>query len=308
MMYKNPYRRELGKMEFTDWFTRLFKNIERYITHEIPSGCLSFIEVQYNDPVAFSEWVTGILMLTLILFGLWKLKVSRTIMFSYLLGSFGIMFLWPEVWFGIRFIMPVIPILLVLLGYGLYVIIIWLLEKVNVKNSFVVQVVVPLSFLLAIPLFKPSIDALHEKASYGYPPKYQAFFDLAKWTHDNLPDSAVVSSRKPGLFYLFSSRYSHSYARVANREEIIEGFIKSGVDYVVVDELGYSSTPRYLVPAIRSYPMKFKTVKQMGESKTYLFEFRPHLGYWGDKQDDKREGHGTYVWENGNRFEGEWKK
>jgi len=33
---KNPYRPELGQMEFGDWFTRIFENFIRYINREIP--------------------------------------------------------------------------------------------------------------------------------------------------------------------------------------------------------------------------------------------------------------------------------
>ncbi|WP_159519436.1 MORN repeat-containing protein [Sunxiuqinia indica] len=80
-----------------------------------------------------------------------------------------------------------------------------------------------------------------------------------------------------------------------------------GTDYVVLDQLGYSSTGRYLLPAIKKYPLKFKVIKQVKNPDTYLMKFQPELGYWGEWKDDKREGKGTFVWENEQRFVGEFK-
>ncbi len=306
LILKNPYRRELGNMEITDWFARFIKNLERYITHEIPTGVLSFFRVKYNDEILTTEWIVGLLIVSVIIFGLVKLKVSRTIIFSYLLGSFGILLLWPDVWFGVRFIIPIIPVLFVLFAYGIYCVINLILNKFNLKSTFVLQVIIPLAFLISIPLFKPQIDVLHQKTKGKFSPNFQSYFELAIWTKENLPDSTLISCRKPSLFYVYSSRFSTGYKRSIVKEDVIEQFIRQGVDYVVVDELGYSSTARNLVPAMRAYPLKFKKVKQIGKTKTSLYKFRPNLGYWGEWKDGKRSGKGIYTFENGNKFEGEW--
>ncbi len=309
LTYKNPYRRELGTMELGDWFTRVFKNFERYVTHEIPNGCFSFIQVKYNDPVLISEWIVGIIIIGIIVFGLVKLKSSRTIIFSYLLGSFGIFLLWPDVWYGVRFVMPVLPILIFLFIYGVYLILLWLCKFLNIKNQFIQQALIPLSLLLAIPLLiKPQIEELHKKASYNYPPNYQSYFKLASWSKKNLPDTSLIACRKPGLYYVFASRFSCNYKRSIVKEEVINDFINKGVDYVVIDELGYSSTARNLVPAMKSYPMKFKKIKQIGKSNTSIYEFRPDLGYDGEWKDGERSGYGKYVFTNGQKYEGQWDK
>ncbi len=77
------------------------------------------------------------------------------------------------------------------------------------------------------------------------------------------------------MFYFFSGKYVTGFKSTKNSEQLIENLKKKGTDYVVLDQLGYSDTRRYLYPAIKAYPNKFPIVKQTGEPKTYLMEFRP---------------------------------
>lgn len=307
LMYKNPYRRELGTMEIKDWVARLFHNAERYITHEIPNGCFSFIDVKYNDPILTKEWIIGIFIVALSIFGLIKLERYRNILLFYLLGNFGIMLLWPEVWFGTRFLLPVIPIILMLSILGSYSMITYFFTKLNIKSGVLINIILPFGFLILASSFRPGLRTLNENAKRDYPANYKNYFELGVWANQNLSDTSIVACRKPGLFYLFSRRYSTVYLQTSDTEALIESMQNRKVDYVVLEELGYSSTARYLYPAIQKYPAKFKAIKRMGESNTYLFEFHPELGYWGEWKEGKKDGSGKYTWENGTVFDGLWK-
>ena len=48
--------------------------------------------------------------------------------------------------------------------------------------------------------------------------------------------------------------------------------VKQSVDFVVVDQLGYSSTLRYLIPAINQNPTFFKKAIQYENPSTFLFK------------------------------------
>ena len=76
---------------------------------------------------------------------------------------------------------------------------------------------------------------------------------------------------------------------------------------MVLDHLGYSSTARYLYPAIQKFSAKFKVIRHIKDPDTYLFKFEPQLGYWGQWKNNERNGFGTFRWANGMRFEGMWK-
>lgn len=307
LFWKNPYRTELGKMNITDWFERIYNNFARYLTREIPNVTINAIDVVQKDPISGKEWIVGLIIVGLIIFGLLKLKKYRFIIFSYLLGSFGIMLLWPDVWFGTRFVLPIAPLLVFLIGMGIYSLLRIICKQLKVQNQFITSLAIPLSFLAFLPLFTPEIHELHKKALNVYPKNYKNYFELAKWANQNTDRDAIISCRKPAFFYLYSTRKTTTYSKTLDKEKVIEGLLKNNVDYVILDQLGYSSTSRYLYPAIKRYPAKFKVIKKTEKPEQYLMEFKPDLGYWGEWKDDKRNGTGTYTWENGNKYEGEWK-
>ncbi|MFA4851653.1 MAG: hypothetical protein WC599_03955 [Bacteroidales bacterium] len=307
LLQKNPYRPELGGMEISDWIPRFLENVQRYITREIPSGCFSITTIKYKEPIVSSEWILGVLTLIVIAYGIYKLTDHRLLVLFYIMANLGILLLWPPVWVGIRFVLPVVPLLLFLLGNGLYEIIKWLFLQMKLKNYYVVQVGLPFCFLFAIPLYKPQLEQLHDFAKSNYPNNYKNYFDIATWANQHTEINDVICCRKPELFYLYAKRYVTNYKNTLNKEEEIEFLKKAKVNYVVLEQLGYASTGRYLYPAIQRYPEKFKILYQLKDPDTYFMKFNPDLGYWGEWKNDKREGKGTYGWENGLRFEGEWK-
>ncbi len=131
----NPYRPEEGILAIGDWFTRFFVNFKRYLTREIPSSVTGDNFTAYKEDIVLNEYLFGGLLILLIGFGIWKLKRLRTLVIGYLLGTFFILLLWPDVWFGTRFMIPVIPFVVFLSIYGVYALITLVLEKVSFKNE-----------------------------------------------------------------------------------------------------------------------------------------------------------------------------
>ncbi len=308
MMFKNPYRPELGHMEFTDWFGRIWNNIERYITREIPQGSFNFIHIKsYKDPVLPSEWLYGIFIVLVMIWGLYRLKKFRELIFFYLLFTFGILLLWPPVWTGTRFILPFIPLLFSLFVYGLTDLLILITQRIFRKRVSPEPALIFLT-LISLVVIRPyasgTVSYLKRSAQKPYPKKYQNYFDLALWASQHTPDTSVICCRKGQLFYLFSHRYVTGYLNTLDREKQIEYLKRKSTDYVVLDQLGFSSTKRYLFPAIQRYPNKFKTVRVVKDPDTYLLRFLPQYGYWGDWKNNKKEGQGSFVWQDGKKFVG----
>ena len=107
----------------------------------------------------------------------------------------------------------------------------------------------------------------------AYPPNYQHFFKIAEEVHKQLPPETVVCSRKPELFYMFSRTPSVMYAWSNDDKTLIEDLIRSHTDYVVLEQLGFSSTYRYLYPAIQKHPELFPVVMHLKNPDTYLLKF-----------------------------------
>ncbi|MCP4552383.1 MAG: hypothetical protein GY834_10160 [Bacteroidetes bacterium] len=310
LVQKNPYRRELGQMELGDWFKRIWDNFERYITREIPSGTFNFIEAHSpNDPIVLNEWFIGIAIILVMGFGLIKIKKHCYLILFYIIATFGILLLWPTQWFGVRFVLPLIPLLSFLFIVGVVELLTWVGQKVfNIKNQSLIHITIVVFSLLFIKSYgeKP-LNKLKQQAKESYKNNFKNYFELATWVKKNTPDSSITVCRKGQLFYLYSKKYVTSYKSTLDKEEQIEHLQNVNADYVVLDQLGYSSTGRYLYPAIKRYPKKFKIIKHLKNPDTYLMKFLPEFGYWGEFKDDKKEGKGTYVWENGQKFEGIWK-
>ncbi len=334
-IYKiNPYRPELGEMGIGDLITRIGNNFQRYTCIEIPSCSFTFLgsnEYNRTDGYTSGEWIVGLVIIGLVLFGIIRNKKFLMLLLCYLGANVAIFMLWPDVWFGVRFILPIAPLVIVLTGSGAYELIVLLHSKINTK---IPKTSLPYICLL-LPLlgfkFTDDIDQVKKTAEGQYHPAFQRYFDIAEWVKGNTPDSSIVSCRKGNLFYLHADRKVTGFANSLNQQDVIDHLIENSVDYVVVDQLGYSSTGRYLIPAIQKNPEKFTKVQQLKNPDTYLFKFEPTLGYFGEWQGDtlrhgkglckyvnntsyngnwalgKREGTGTFTWPNGLSYQGEWK-
>jgi hypothetical protein len=67
----------------------------------------------------------------------------------------------------------------------------------------------------------------------------------------------------------FAVRYIYS----VDTKAVIADLINQKVEYVVLEQLGFSSTGRYLYPAIQEYYELFPLVWQLPNPDTYLLKF-----------------------------------
>ncbi|MEP2773673.1 MAG: glycosyltransferase family 39 protein [Fulvivirga sp.] len=263
----NPYQPNLGQADFGDFVDRFFTNFERYITWEIPSVLFPIKQPQYGSEPTTGEWFVGLIVLALMFYGIFQVGKYKWLFMGYLLATFGILMIWPSVWIGVRFIVPMVPILLIGLFNALYIFI----SKVSLasgKKSFN-----PLLLLIFIFFSISPVNALNEQAKASYSPAWKNYFSMAKWVNRNLDDGVVVSCGKPALFYLEAETFTMRYKFAQNPAELIKDLEEKQVDYVVVDQV-YGNTFRYLVPAIRQYPNRFEQVLHLQNPDTYLLKFK----------------------------------
>ncbi len=264
----NPYRPELGKAGFGDYATRFSNNVSRYLTKEIPAATVSFVKANYRQAASLGQWLFAIAFFMIIIFGVLTLKKYKLLILTYLAGTLIILLLWPDVWVGIRFILPTVPFLLLGMVHGLQE----LLTKITPRVTH--RYIVWLPVLIALLLF-PGIKKLHQNARQDLKPEWANYYSLAEWSKENLADSSVIACRKPHLFYLNSNRFTVNYKYTENGQSLIDDLIDKQVDYVVMDQLGYSSTFRYLYPVIQNYPDRFELVHEINDPQTYIFRFKP---------------------------------
>ncbi len=263
----NPYRPEMGEAGFTNLVLRISSNIGRYISREIPDVIFPFRDFSYKEPVAWLEWVSGIIILIILILGVFGLKKYKKLIIGYLVATFSVLLIWPNVWVGIRFVLPMLPFLVMLFLNGIDLIIEFLRKRTKKP--------IPLwiSLILIIPFFS-DISYLNLKSKAGYSPKWENYFKLARDLKREGNTELVVSCRKPTLFYLYSGTFTTRYKYTLDDQDFMEDLKTRKVDLVVLEQLGYSSTARYLYPTIQKNPEQFVTVALIPNPDTYLLQFK----------------------------------
>jgi hypothetical protein len=272
-MRVNPYQPELGTIGLQDLLLRLFNNAERYISIEIPDGLFYYI---VNNDLSVRQATTtsvlsGIILVLLAGYGFYAFKRSRLLVVAYVGAVGGVLLIWPEVWSGTRFLQPLIPLLLLGIFNGL-----WVLARVLLRRWVAVRYVHSLLLAPLLFIYYEDVEYLNELAKRGvYPQSWLNYFEVARWVDENTPADTIVACRKPNMFYLYANRRTVSYAFTPDAAELIADLERKQVDYVVAENLGFSSTRRYLLPAIEQEAERFSVVYKREDPDAWLFKFMP---------------------------------
>ncbi|MBL4586107.1 MAG: hypothetical protein JKX84_03490, partial [Flavobacteriales bacterium] len=153
-----------------------------------------------KSDITTTDYVITAVLLLLMAIGLSRMKNHRMLVGLYLAGTFGILAFWPEAWFGVRFMLPLIPILIMLVLNGLVetpMLVFGLMKK---KEPWVLTMIIP--FVTFFPLYgklDKRIVELERQAKGIYINKFKNYFDIATWSNKNLKRDAIVSCRKGQL-------------------------------------------------------------------------------------------------------------
>jgi hypothetical protein len=273
----NPYRPELGNLDFSGFIDRIGTNLVRYIGKEIPHGILAFSEVSSQNTPPAINIIFGTIGIAIILFGWWKLEKIRAFILMYLGGSFIILLVWPEVWFGIRFMLSLIPLLIILFSLGI-IHILSLKPFIKIKNwlfypIFSLFIALNIGWVQEEPLSKPTVKFLNAYSKADYPNNFKNYIDVAQWAKNNLPKGTPIACRKPGIFHTFYDGPALGYPQVPDQNEFIRLLVENQTYFIVIDQLGYSSTARFVVPVVQNNPELFRVIYKTEKPETYLVEF-----------------------------------
>ncbi len=269
MLAVDVWRPDLGRVSFGGLVERGFDTLRMLVTKAVPNTVTPYMEVDYASSATVGEWLAGLTLLALILFGFWRMKRYFAFFAAYTAAVFGIICLWsaPS---GNRYMTTLVPLLEIGLVIGIYTLIeTGLRRKFDIRRAFS-----PLWLLLpAVLLAGGRLQAAAEEARRPLPPHYAGFIDAAKTVRRQLPPQTVVCSRKPSVFYVYAGCHVCNFRYTEDDAELIRGLVASKVDYVVLDQLGYAATARYLYPAIRKHPELFEAVAAFRSPQTYLLRF-----------------------------------
>jgi 4-amino-4-deoxy-L-arabinose transferase-like glycosyltransferase len=289
--FKSSYMSQLsvqqGGTHITDlngWIDRVKKNAVRYATKEIPSGLL-MEPVDYDKPAGAKGWTLGAALLLAMAAGLLQLKKNDLLLFFYVGGTAVVLLFWPDIWFSPRFMIPIIPILLLLMLTGLVKAGELLLALLKIKARGVATVAALAVVCLfvypngTLALSRAATESKHKSYNAtNAAPMLVEFLDAIRWVRDSTPKDALVCTRKPEIFYLYSGgRKSSSFPNYATPEEIVTFLADRKISYVIIDRW-FRHAYVTIIPAAQKYPDRFRIVWQTPNPEkdaplTYVLEF-----------------------------------
>ena len=260
----DPYQPDLGRAGIGDLWARVLENLQGYVFVHIPAG--------------LSPWSSGALTaLGLVLIAAavtgWvaRIRVRRTVAELFTPLYFGLILVWPAVWSGDRFALPLYPLVLFYAGEAL----LRGAKRVSPRLPLAVGVVAVAALLV------PSIQGWGQSVSRAttcrevirvagpfacYGEGFQQFVSAARWVGENVPEGSAVFSRKPRIFYTLSGVRSRTYPLSANPDRFFREAREIGVSYVVldrVDRLGGA----YVGAVVRDRPWAFCGLAGVGEGE-----------------------------------------
>ena len=259
----DPYRPGLGTVGLPELLDRLVQNLVAYVTEIIPAGVVGDL-----GPVL------PLLGLALVLLaGVGWIRCFRKrwgVAELFLPLYFGLILLWPQPWSGDRFSLPLLPLLFFYGGVAL----LWLLgtlpERIRAVALGLAVALVALPAAAEWNRIASPAGACREATDSGrweacLPEAEGDYLTLARWTGSNLPEGAVVTTRKPRRFFLESGVKAQSIPLTTDPGVFLERMAGKGSRYVSLDRLdGLSGY--YVVPAVTGRVGRFCAALEVGRS------------------------------------------
>lgn len=264
----SQHRPEEGELTLGGVIERFFDTMQMLITKAVPNTIIPYIDVDYQASTTFSEWIIAIVLLAIIIFGFFKFGKIGYFLILYMLATFSVISLFNDPGEN-RYITTLVPFLEIGLIVGLYTLISLSLKKIKIEKKFSPWILAVLFVFFSFPKLK----AEHELNKMPFPPNYENFFKIGAEIKKQLPPTTMVCSRKPNLFYMYSKTWVCNYKWTTDEKALITDLVDRKVDFVVLEQLGYSSTYRYLLPAIQNNQELFISVMHLPDPDTYLLRF-----------------------------------
>lgn len=269
LLAKNPYQMELGKVTFSDLFVRIWENFLLYTFTIIPKTFLPILNSQ------LLLILFGLALLVLMIVG-FVLKIKHfSIIEAYIIFGIGVLLAWPKVWSSDRFLLPLIPIILIYL-FSAFV---WIQDKFKLKN-FVLVCCIVFIILNMISIIQEAKITLQNNSAYikgdryaGYPSDWRRYFEMIEYIKKNLPPQKIIMARKPEFVYLLSGYNSFCYPFTTDLLKVNESIMKA--DYIILDNFRWTGTTmRYLLPVIQQNLEYYREIYRTKYPEFFLLEVK----------------------------------
>lgn len=193
----------------------------------------------------------------------------------YFMLSLGVLTLWPNEWTGDRFLLPVLPFLMLYLVIGLRA-----LSRLLKMRTLLTVACSIILFLLALSDIRAAGANLRDVSRYvrgdqfaGYDEPWRAYFEAGLWLKGHTEPDAIIVSRKPQFTYLYSGRQSVIYPFSADEQKVLRAIDSTAATYAYVENF-FGQSARYLYPVVRDHPDRFEQVGSIGNGEARVIIFK----------------------------------
>jgi 4-amino-4-deoxy-L-arabinose transferase-like glycosyltransferase len=254
--WKDPYLPYLGRVDAAGMVHRVLSNAGKYLSTRLPGLLLSTGPEVRPIPTA-----VGVLVWSLALTG-WARRLRKPGLPELFLAPYlGLLLVWPDEWADERYLLPILPLLLVYAAQS----VVYLSEALPRPRLTRVAAVAVL-LVAAVPGFaEDTNDATICRAGYPdqldtcYPQMWAEMFSVYAGINGALPPGSVVMTRKATLTWALSGYQARTYPFSANADTFFTAARQVNAHYVVLD--GTPEASRYLNPIIFAHREDFCAIK-----------------------------------------------
>jgi hypothetical protein len=258
----DPYQPDLGTASAGDFVTRVVENLIGYLTRFLPDAL-----VGARGPAA-TLVTLAVVLLALVGWGR-SLRAGRPGVAALFLPLYtGVILLWPAVWSGDRFALPLVPVLLVFAAEES-----WRHARRWSDGARNTALVV-LGLAVALPAMADWVEARGEadrcravaRAAGPWACGGAGLADFAataRWAGARLSEGSPVLTRKPRIWYLNSGLPTRTYPFTDVPGALLREAEAVGARHVVLDYVGGQGT-RFVGGALASDPDRFCEAAAIG--------------------------------------------
>jgi len=283
----DPYDPAKGTITVVGLAGRVAANLGGYVTGHVPGGLAGGLG-------AFGA-ALGVILTAAAVLG-WGLQVRRGPgpgEFFFPLYA-GLILLWPVVWSGGRFALPLFPLLIVFAASAVR-----RLAGSGVLGRALAAAGLSLILLPALGSWTESVQrasacaaAVRQSGPFAcYGPRMTQFAEAGAWAAENLPPGAAVMTRKPRLFFVLSGVPSRTFPFDPDPGVQLAAADGLGARFLLLDQVD-GLAGRYVGSAVQRQPGAFCHVQTFGAAQgpaSQLLGMLP-VGERGEPVEDSGDG------------------
>ena len=247
----NPYRPEQGWLDLPGFVERFIGQVDRYLR-----GWLEVLVPSLSGTDTILHPAPLLLIVLAAAAAVLCIRRGEHLILLYAAFSMGMLLLWA--WPGDRFLVPLLPVVILLA--------VWTVLQVRDRlaamggtANHAGRLVVWGCLAAWLIAHASGVKRLADYADDDYPPNWQGYYQAGEWLEANSPEETVVLCRKGFWMHIVSGRRTIGFP-FAEPAAVLAHIEREGADYVVLESLGSRRTRAYLVPAVREYENRFQVL------------------------------------------------